>query len=155
MGVKDPLDVGLIGAIPWAFGVVAMYLVAWSADRRGESRWHTAVMSLVGAAGLVASVAAHGDVMLSMAGLTLCTVGIMSALPVSWSLPTALVGGTAAATGIAMINSIGNLAGFAAPWAIGLIKTSTGSTDAGLYLLAALMTLGAVVELALKKPGGR
>ena len=154
MGIKDPLDVGLVGAIPWAFGVVGMYVVAHSADRRGESRWHTAIMSLVGALGLVISVLGHGSVLVAMSGLTLCAVGIMSALPVSWSLPTALLGGTAAAAGIAMINSLGNLAGFAAPWAIGLIKDATHSTDLGLYMLAALMVMGAFAELCLKKRAG-
>jgi D-galactonate transporter len=152
MGVADPLDVGLISAVPWAFGVVAMYLVAHSADRRGERRWHTALSCLAGALGLMISVAFHADVMLAMCGLTLCTMGIMSALPVFWSNPTAILGGTAAAMGIAFINSVGNLAGFAIPWIIGLIKDATHSTDAGLHMLAALMVLGAVAVLALKKP---
>jgi nitrate/nitrite transporter NarK len=112
-------------------------------------------MCLVGAVGLVNSVSAHGSVLLAMTGLTLCTVGIMSALPVSWSTPTAILGGTAAAAGIAMINSLGNLAGFVIPWVIGLIKDATHSTDLGLYMLAALMVMGAVAELALKKPIAR
>ncbi len=152
MGVADPLDVGLISAVPWAFGVVAMYLVARSADRRAERRWHTALSCLAGALGLLVSVAFHADVMLAMAGLTLCTMGIMSALPVFWSNPTAILGGTAAAMGIAFINSVGNLAGFAIPWIIGLIRDATHSTDAGLHLLAALLVLGALAVLALKMP---
>src|SRR5215813_9971373 len=82
MGVQDLLDVGLISAIPWCFAVVAMYLVAASADRRREARWHTAVMCVVGAIGLVISVMASGSVTVAMTGLTLCTIGIMSALPV-------------------------------------------------------------------------
>jgi predicted MFS family arabinose efflux permease len=152
MGVADPLDVGLISAVPWAFGVAAMYFVARSADRRMERRWHTAVCCLAGAAGLLVSVAFHSDVMLAMAGLTLCTMGIMSALPVFWGNPTAFLGGAAAAIGIAFINSVGNLAGFAIPWIIGLIKDATHSTDAGLHMLAALMVLGAIAVLMLKKP---
>jgi D-galactonate transporter len=151
MGVQDPLDVGLISAIPWCFGVVAMYLVAVSADRRREARWHTTIMCVVGAIGLVISVVASGNVTVAMAGLTLCTIGIMSALPVSWSTPTSILGGTAAAAGIAMINSIGNLAGFLTPFAIGVIKDATHSTDLGLYMLAALMTIGGLAELALPK----
>ena len=59
----------------------------------------------------------HADVMLAMAGLTIAAMGIMSALPIFWSNPTALLGGTAAAMGIAFINSVGNLAGFAIPLA--------------------------------------
>ena len=153
MGVKDPLDVGLVSAIPWSFGVVAMYLVARSADRRREARWHTTVMCAVGAIGLVVSVAGNGSVPVAMGGLTLAAIGIMSALPVSWSTPTSLLGGTAAAAGIAMINSIGNLAGFAIPFAIGAIKDATHSTDLGLYMLAALLLLAGLVELALPRRG--
>jgi D-galactonate transporter len=153
MGVQDPLDVGLISAIPWCFGVVAMYLVAASADRRREARWHTAVMCVVGAIGLVISVMASGSVTVAMIGLTLGTIGIMSALPVSWSTPTSILGGAAAAAGIAMINSIGNLAGFLIPFAIGVIKDATHSTDLGLYMLAALMVIGGLAELALPKRG--
>jgi len=155
MGIKDPLDVGLISAIPWSFGVVAMYLTANSADRRREARWHTAVMCAVGAIGLVISVAAGGNVPAAMTGLTLCTIGIMSALPVSWSTPTSILGGAAAAAGIAMINSIGNLAGFLSPFAIGAIKEATDSTDLGLYMLAAVMVIGGLAELALPKRGTR
>ena len=152
MGVSDPLQVGFVSAVPWLFGIAAMIVVARSADARQEYRWHTAVSAVVGAAGLLISVAFHADVMLSMAGLTLCTMGIMCALPIFWSNPTALLGGTAAAMGIAFINSVGNLAGFAMPWIIGLIKDATKSTDAGLEMLAALMVLGAVAVLALRKP---
>ena len=155
MGVSDPLRVGFVSAVPWAFGVVAMILVARDADKRQEYRWHTAAASLAGAAGLLISVAFHADVLLAMAGLTLCTMGIMSALPVFWSNPTALLGGAAAAVGIAFINSVGNLAGFAMPWIIGLIKDATHSTDAGLEMLAVLMALGAVAVLALRKPASR
>ena len=155
MGVADPLQVGFISAIPWSFGVVAMYLVAHSADKRMEHRWHTALSCVAGAAGLLISVAFHADVILSMAGLTICTMGIMSALPVFWSNPTAILGGTAAAMGIAFINSVGNLAGFAIPWIIGLIRDATHSTDAGLHMLAALMVLGAIAVLLLKRPAAR
>ena len=153
--MADPLQVGLIGAIPWAFGIVAMYLMARSADLRHEYRWHTAVSCVASAVGLVISVAFHADALLAMTGLTIAAMGIMSALPIFWSNPTALLGGTAAAMGIAFINSVGNLAGFAIPWIIGKIKDATHSTDNGLHMLAVLMVLGAVAVLTLKKPQAR
>jgi MFS family permease len=155
MGVSDPLQVGFVSAVPWLFGIVAMIVVARSADARQEYRWHTAVSAVAGAAGLLISVAFHSDVMLSMAGLTLCTMGIMCALPIFWSNPTGILGGAAAAVGIAFINSVGNLAGFAMPWIIGMIKDATKSTDVGLEMLAALMVLGAVAVLMLRKPASR
>ncbi len=150
LGVADPLDVGLLSAIPWSFGVVAMYLMARSADRTGDRRWHSAAAGVAGTAGLLISVAFRADPTLSMAGLTLATMGIMATLPVFWGLPTAFLGGTAAAAGIALINSFGNLSGFAAPYLIGLIKDATKSTDAGLHMLAGLLLLGALCVLAVR-----
>ena len=152
LGVADPLKAGLIGAVPWAFGILAMFFAARSADRRQEYRWHTAVACVAAAGGLLIGVAFHADVMLAMAGMTIAAMGIMAALPIFWSNPTALLGGTAAAMGIAFINSVGNLAGFAMPWLIGVIKDKTHSTDAGLDLLAVMMVLGAVAVLTLGKP---
>ena len=151
LGVADPLQVGLIGAVPWAFGIAAMFFVARSADARQEYRWHTAASCVAAALGLVISVAFHADVMLAMAGLTIGAMGIMCALPIFWSNPTALLGGTAAAMGIAFINSVGNLAGFAIPWLMGVIKDATHSTDLGLHMLAGFLVLGAVAVLLLKK----
>jgi nitrate/nitrite transporter NarK len=155
LGVADPLQAGLVGAVPWAFAVVAMFLAARSADRRQEYRWHTAVSCVVAAGGLLIGVAFHADVMLAMAGMTIAAMGIMSALPIFWSNPTALLGGTAAAMGIAFINSVGNLAGFAIPWLIGVIKDRTHSTDIGLDFLALMMVLGAIAVLTLRKPARR
>ncbi len=155
LGVADPLQAGLVGAVPWGFGIVAMFLAARSADQRQEYRWHTAVSCVVAAGGLLIGVAFHADVMLAMAGMTIAAMGIMSALPIFWSNPTALLGGTAAAMGIAFINSVGNLAGFAIPWVIGVIKDKTHSTDIGLDLLAVMMVLGAIAVLTLRKPARR
>ncbi len=150
LGVADPLDVGLLSAIPWSFGVLAMYIAARSADRRGEYRWRSAIAAVIGAVGLVLSVSFRAHPALSMMGLTLATMGIMATLPVFWGLPTALLGGTAAAAGIALINSFGNLSGFVAPYMIGLIKDATQSTDAGLHMLAGLLVVGAAVVLAVR-----
>jgi nitrate/nitrite transporter NarK len=150
IGVTGALDIGLLSAIPWSFGVVAMYLTARSADRRLEHRWHSAIAAVVGAAGLLMSVAMHGNATLSMVGLTIATMGIMSTLPVFWGMPTAFLGGAAAAAGIALINSLGNLSGFSAPFMIGLIKDATKSTDAGLHMLAAFLVIGAVLVLWVK-----
>ena len=155
LGIADTLQVGLIGAVPWAFGIAAMFLVARSADRRQEYRWHTAASCIVAAVGLVVSVAFHADVLLAMAGLTIGAMGIMSALPIFWSNPTALLGGTAAAMGIAFINSVGNLAGFAIPSLMGVIKDHTHSNDAGLHMLAGFLVLGALLALALRKGAAR
>ena len=150
LGVADPLNVGFLSVIPWSFGVVAMYLVARSADRHRERRRHSAVAAVVGAVGLILSVSFHGNPVMSMVGLTIATMGIMTTLPIFWGLPTSLLGGTSAAAGIAFINSFGNLSGFSAPYLIGVIKDMTHSTDAGLHLLAALLFASAVLVLAVR-----
>lgn len=147
-GVKDAFTIGLLSAIPFAVAVVAMLVVARSADKLRERRWHVALPGLAGALGLVLSVWWAQDTTLAMAALTLATAGIITALPLFWSLPTAFLAGAGAAAGIAMVNSIGNLAGFLSPYAVGWLKQTTGANDSGMYLLAAFMVLGAVLALS-------
>ncbi|SOY57289.1 putative transporter, Major facilitator superfamily MFS [Cupriavidus taiwanensis] len=150
-GVKGALDIGLLTAIPYGCAVVGMVLVAYSADRSGERRWHIALPALAGALGLLLSVQWHGDTTLAMVALTLATIGILTTLPLFWSLPTAFLAGTGAAAGIALINSLGNLAGFLSPYAVGWLKDLTHSTDSGMYLLAACLVVGAALTLAVPK----
>ena len=147
-GVTDALSIGLLSAIPWAFSVVAMIVVSRHADRTGERRWHIAIPSLIGALGFIVSVIYRDNPTLAMTGLTLGIMAIMIALPLFWSLPTAFLAGTAAAAGIALINSVGNLAGFAAPYAVGWLKDLTASTNSGVYMLAAFLVLGALLTLS-------
>ncbi|GAB7543670.1 MULTISPECIES: MFS transporter [unclassified Cupriavidus] len=147
-GVKSPLDIGLLTAIPYGCAVVGMVLVAYSADRTRERRWHIAVPALLGAVGLVLSVQWHNNTVLALLGLTLATIGILTTLPLFWSLPTAFLAGTGAAAGIALINSLGNLAGFISPYAVGWLKDLTQSTDSGMYLLAACLVVGAALTLS-------
>ncbi len=148
MGYADPLDIGMISAIPYGVSVVVMLLVAKSADRSGERRWHVAIPGFVGAIGLAMSVVWSQDPVLAVAALTVGLSGIMATLPLFWSLPTAFLAGAGAAAGIALINSLGNLSGFASPYAVGWLKDATGSTDAGVYLLACGMVVGALLTLS-------
>ena len=147
-GVKGTLEIGMLTAIPYGAAIVGMILVAFSADRTGERRWHIAVPALAGAVGLVLSVQWHDSTTLAMLALTLATIGILTTLPLFWSLPTALLAGTGAAAGIALINSLGNLAGFISPYAVGWLKDLTQSTDSGMYLLAACLVAGAALTLS-------
>jgi MFS family permease len=151
MGHTDVVEIGLISSIPYSVSVVVMLLVARSADRTGERRWHVAIPGMLGAVGLALSVILAKDGTLAIAALTLGLSGIMTTLPLFWSLPTAFLAGTGAAAGIALINSLGNLAGFVSPYAVGWLKDATGSTDAGVYLLAAAMVVGVLLTLAVPK----
>ncbi|MBC7617432.1 MAG: MFS transporter [Candidatus Saccharibacteria bacterium] len=147
-GVKDALQIGMLTAIPYGSAVLAMIFVSRSADRTGERRWHIAVPALLGAVGLVLSVAWGQNTVLAMCALTLATMGILTTLPLFWSLPTSFLAGAGAAAGIALINSVGNLAGFVSPFAVGWLKDMTQSTNAGMYLLAISLVLGAFLTLS-------
>jgi len=125
----------------------SMVLVSRSADYRRERRYHIAVPALVGAAGLALSVPLAGQPVLALAALAVGTAGIMSAVPLCWSLATTFLGGAAAAVGIALINSFGNLSGFVSPYLVGYIRDATGSTDLGVYLLACFLTAGALLVM--------
>ena len=145
MGVKSALDVGFLTAIPWVVGAVVMVWVGRRSDRTGERRWHIIVPAVLGCIGFILSVQLASNQWLAMASLTLATASILATLPLFWSLPTALLGGSAAAAGIALINSFGNLAGFVSPYVIGWIKDATQSTDNGMYMLAGAMLLGGLL----------
>ena len=146
-GVKDPLHVGLLSPIPYGCGAVAMVLFGRSSDRSGERRVHFAVASLLGAAGIVASNLYRENTPAAMIGLSVATAGILATFPLFWPMPTALLGGTAAAAGIAWINSLGNLAGFFGPSIVGWMTDWTKRSDYGLYVVAAAMVLGATLVL--------
>jgi nitrate/nitrite transporter NarK len=106
---------------------------------------------VLGAVGLALSVVLAKDGTLAIAALTLGLSGIMTTLPLFWSLPTAFLAGTGAAAGIALINSLGNLAGFVSPYAVGWLKDATGSTDAGVYMLSVAVAVGVLLTLAVPK----
>ncbi|MGE3418418.1 MAG: MFS transporter [Bradyrhizobium sp.] len=149
LGYVSMSEIGLVTAVPFGTAAVAMVLIGRSADRRAERRWHTAVPVMCGAAGLVASVALAADPAFAIAALAIGASGILGGVPQAWGLATSFLSGGAAAVGIALINSLGNLAGFVAPLAIGLIKDATGSTAAGVVMLAVSMVAGGLLVLRL------
>ncbi|ADX46917.1 major facilitator superfamily MFS_1 [Paracidovorax avenae ATCC 19860] len=150
-GVSSPLHIGLLSAIPYAFGIVAMILVGRHSDRTGERRWHYGLSALVSAAGLVGAVVWSHDTAIAMVALTFASMGLQCLAPVFWTLPTGVLGGVAAAAGIAVINAIGNLAGFVSPYLVGWVKDTTGTTAAGMYVIAGFLLLaGALVVLCVR-----
>jgi MFS family permease len=146
-GVSGALQIGLLTAVPYTGGVVAMILFGRSADRRRERRWHTAVPMVIGAIGLTLSAVAGTHTAAAILCLTIAAAGILTCAPLFWSLPTALLGGTAAAAGIAAINSVGNLAGFVSPYLVGWLKDMTSSTEAGMFAVSAVLVFGAFAVL--------
>ena len=149
MGVKDNFSIGLLPAVPWLAGVFSMLWFGRSADKHKERRWHVVIPMLMAATGLVLSVLLASNVYLSFAALILACMGIVSGIPLFWSLPTSFLAGAGAAAGIAAINSIANLAGFVAPYVVGWLKQITQSTDSGMYLLAVVLLIGAAITLTI------
>jgi D-galactonate transporter len=150
-GIKGVLDIGLFTAIPYSAAVVAMLLFGRSADKHRERRWHLVVPMVLGAIGLVGSALSGTNTGIAVAFLALAAAGVITSAPLFWSLPTAFLGGTAAAAGIAGINSVGNLAGFASPYLIGWLKDLTQSTNIGMYVLAGVLVVGCIAVLSVPK----
>jgi ACS family tartrate transporter-like MFS transporter len=148
LGGLSASETSLLVAIPAAVALPAMLLSGWHSDRTGERRWHTASPRL--AAGLALAAVAlpvvglHGA--LALFAITLS--GIVAAYPPLWAIPTGFLGPAAAAASIGLISSLGNLGGFAGPYAIGWVSTRTGSYVGGLLAVAAaLFFSGAAVAL--------
>ncbi|KWC90986.1 MFS transporter [Burkholderia cepacia] len=143
-GITDTLQIGLLSAIPFLVAIVVMNLFGHSADKRRERRWHLIVPALMGAVGFAVAASYSHNTAVSIVFLSLAAGGVLTCAPLFWSLPTAFLAGSAAAAGIAIINSVGNLAGFASPYVIGYLKDVTHSTASGMYVLAAMLVIGAI-----------
>ena len=142
--LSDP-QVGWVLAGSYACATLAMVFWGRHSDRTSERKWHLTLPGILGAIGFVCGGLAD-NYYLAIAGLTLGAIGIYASLPLFWSLATALLGGTAAAGGIALINSIGNLSGGGfAPYVIGKLKDRTQGFTAGLLVIAAGLAVAAVL----------
>ncbi|MEG1080948.1 MAG: MFS transporter [Pseudomonas sp.] len=151
LGFSDALLIGWLSAIPYLLAGVFMLLVGRSADLRNERRWHLVVPMLMGAAGLLIAVNFAHSPAIAIVGLSIATMGALTGLPMFWPMPTALLSAGTAVAGLAIINSVGQMAGFLSPYLVGFIKDQTGSTDAALYSLAALIVVGSLVALRVSR----
>ncbi|MCP2262356.1 Major Facilitator Superfamily protein [Streptoalloteichus tenebrarius] len=139
---------GLINAVPYVVSAVVMVWWARHGDRTGERVWHVALPALVG--GLAIPVALYlGNPLAAMVAVTVCAVGVLSAMPTFWQLPTRFLTGAAAAGAIGLVNSLGNVSGFVAPYVTGSLRDLTGSQRPGLWLVGLAMVLSAVMALVL------
>ena len=143
------LQTGFVTAIPYVAGTAALLLWTRRSDRTGERKLHTAVPLFLAAAGIAASTQLD-DPVAKMLALSVAAIGIFASLPMIWTLPTAFLSGSAAAGGIAVINSVGNLSGFAGTYAVGWIKQQTGSYTGGLLALSGAGFVALVLVLALR-----
>jgi MFS transporter, ACS family, tartrate transporter len=137
------MQVGWVSIIPYAFGALSMIVWGWVSDRMNERRWNLFTACMVAAVGLVIAGMTIGTAW-AVVGMTIATIGLYGTKGPFWTLPSMILTGSAAASGIAWINGIGNLGGFFGPSAVGWVKTATGSFTNGLYFLAACAVVSAI-----------
>ena len=150
-GLSD-FRVGLLSAVPYAAGAIAMVLVGRHSDRTGERRWHVLVPALVSAGGLVLCAASTGAAW-SVTSLAIAMLGLASMFGPFWALTTSAMGGVGAAASIALVNSVGNIGGFVGPYLLGAINDATHSFARGLLAIAAMLAGGAALVLLVRDDG--
>jgi MFS family permease len=145
---KDLSTIGYLSMIPWGFTVIAMVLIGRHSDRTGERCYHIALPVAAGGLGLAVSAIPGIPGWFGLLALTVACAGVVTASSSFWSLPTLYLSGTAAAAGIALINSIGNLGGYFGPSIIGVVSTNFHSTALAMVTLAGFCWLSAIVNIA-------
>jgi D-galactonate transporter len=147
-GVSN-FQTGLLAALPFVFGAVGMVLLGRNSDRTLKRREHVCFAMLLAAVG-VAGAGLVSSPVLVLGLLCLSQIGVSATPPLMWPIPSSFLTGSAAAAGIAAINSIGNLSGFAGPFVMGYLRDTTGDFTAGLLLLGACALVGGLVALLLR-----
>ncbi|HLN22049.1 MAG TPA: MFS transporter [Bacteroidales bacterium] len=142
--------VGFINAIPYVGAVILMLIIGTHSDKTGERRWHVATAALIAAVGFAFSTYFRNP-FLSVAALTMAFAGLKSTMGPFWVLGTTFLSGSAAAGGIALINSVGNLGGFFGPTLVGIIRDRTGSTNIAFWIFGASLLLMAILVLTVKE----
>jgi ACS family tartrate transporter-like MFS transporter len=140
----------LVTVAPYLFSIAGILLNGYSSHRMRERRWHTALPILATSAGLACSILAHNHLGLVITFLCLIGLTFQAYLPVFWTLPTMLLGKSAAATAVGTINSFGNLGGFFGPYLFGYLKTATGSYESGLWFLTGCMLISGLLATQIR-----
>jgi len=143
------LAIGFVTAVPYLFASLGMMAWAWHVDRTGKKIFHLAITCLLAAVGLAGSVVS-GALLPALMGLTLGLIGVTAARAVFWTIPTRFLTGVAAAGGLAFINMIGTLGGFAGPAMMGELRQLTGSFESGLLAMSAILLVATLMAASLK-----
>lgn len=146
-GISDNWHIGLLTSLPYMCAIVVMLLAGRSGDHFRERRWHLIIPMCAGAVALTFATLFASNLTLSLICLCIAASGVLTASSLFWMLPTNFLGGVSAAAGIAGINSFANLAGFCSPFLIGWITTNTGSNAIGMFLITAVLVVGASLVL--------
>ena len=146
-GVADTFDIGLLTMVPYLIAAVGNLLIGNSSDKRGERRWHMAGCALLTAAGYLLCAWFPGQLLPLMVGMSMVMTGIIAWMPIFWTIPPRFLTGLAAAAGIALINSLGQLGGVVGPFMVGWIKDQSGSATPALYVLSAVCVLATALVI--------
>jgi sugar phosphate permease len=142
-------ELGLLAAVPYVLAIAAMIPVSWHSDRTGERRWHVAASAFVAAIGWITAASVSSPWLIHL-GLCIAAAGMFSMIPCFWSLPTAFLGSVAAAGGIALINSLGNLGGAASSLIMGNVKNAAGTFVTAMSVMAGVMLVGGILALCVR-----
>ena len=145
MGVKGYFNVGAITAIPYAVAVVGMVLLSRSSDRTGERRLHYVINVSAGALGLALSAACSAYPIAAIIFLSIGTLGVIGSMPVFWPVPSSFLAGTAAAAGIGIVNSVGNLGGYVGPNIPVWMEAFSRNPSASLYVIAGALAVSGLL----------
>lgn len=148
----DVFQKGLITAIPYVPAAIALWLWSRDASRRGLKTWHIVIPAIIGGVSIPIALFA-GSAALTIVFIALTAMAIFSALPNFWTLPTRFLTGAAAAAGVALINTIGNLAGFSAPFITGAVHDWTGGYEIPMFIVGGFMLLSALLMALLARRG--
>ncbi len=144
-GTSDPFLIGLITMLPYIAAMIGTVLLGRNSDRSGERRWHLTGCALAAAVGYVISAAYGDNTVVLVIGLSIAATGVIASFGIFWIFPARVLTGTAAAAGVALINSIGQIGGLIAPYMVGKVKDVTGSASMGLYTIALVCVFTAVL----------
>lgn len=152
---EDSFRIGLLNALPFLAAIIGMVAIGWHSDRRCERRWHVAGSLVLAATGCLLASSTH-QLWFALLAFSLATIGVWSVMGPFWALSTSFLSGAAAASGIALINSLGNIGGFIGPYLMGWLKEVTAHYGAGLLALALILVAGAgICLLAAKDRAGQ
>ncbi len=148
-GLSD-VHVGLLGAVPYLATFIAMQINGWHSDKRCERRWHSAIPLFIAAAGLPGLISQPRSIPLSLVFFTMVCM-VYAYLPTFWAIPSEILKRSGAAVAVGLINSVGNVAGFAGPYLFGYLNTRTGSFSSGLALMMVSALAAALMILRIPK----
>jgi ACS family tartrate transporter-like MFS transporter len=146
------VSVSLFTAIPFMAALVGMVLIGRHSDKTAERKLHVAACAITASVGLFLAMAFQANLYMLVLAFTICQVGQRSVMSVFWAIPPMLLGGTAAAAGIALINAVGNLGGFFGPTMMGWLRDVSGGYSGGLLVLACALILEAILVASLRLP---